>query len=326
MVSSVQKILIGAIIRSQAQSLEVALIMDFDTLKACLLQRKVKVCRAADILIAVHRVVAVCLIQCRGAFLIGIIHLALVRKEMAEPVILSTIFIDGLLDASGNRNLVVQLDDLFSTFDDPRQNAFTGIIKQVLTVIFDVALAGDFRIERNDDQATPDTIIGRTDTRQVVGVQHQRVARLEGERVFILFLRKHIIGGAELLDGGIVQAGAFLHFCCNEQTLAFDLGHFRFDISAASNSQRVCGDIAAVKAQHTRDRIPEGGLTVSAIAVGNNQRFHINLADSSQTANHLHIVNQGLVTLENQVQTVQPDLLTFLARRYRGDFSDEVLR
>lgn len=146
----------------------------------------------------------------------------------------------------------------------------------------------------------------------MVGIQHQRVARLEGERVFILFLRKYIVGGAELLDGGVVQAGAFLHFRCNEQTLAFDLCHFRLDISAASNGQSVSRDIAAVKAQHTRDRIPEGGFTVSAIAVGNNQRFHINLADSSQTANHLYIANQGLVALENQVQTVQPDLLTFL--------------
>lgn len=204
MVLSVQEIFISAIISSQAQALKVALVMDLDTLEACLLQRKVEVSRAADILVAVHRVVAVCLIQCRGAFLIGVIHLALVRKEMAEPVILIAIFIDGLLDASGNRNLVVQLDDLFGTFDDPRQNAFTGIIKQVLTVIFDVALAGDFRIEWNDDQTTPDTIIGRTDTRQVVGVQNQRVTRLEGERILILFLRKYIVGGTELLDGGVV--------------------------------------------------------------------------------------------------------------------------
>lgn len=147
---------------------------------------------------------------------------------------------------------------------------------------------------------------------QVVGTQHQRVTRFEGERVLVLFLCKHIIGGAELLDGGVVQTGAFLHFCCNEQTLAFDLSHFRLDVSAASNGQRVCRDVAAVKAQHTGDRIPEGGLTITAIAVGNNQRFHVNLADSSQTADHLHIVDQGLVTLENQVEAVQPNLLTFL--------------
>ena len=151
MVLSVQEIFISAIISSQAQALKVALVMDLDTLKASLLQRKVEVSRAADILIAVHRVVAVCLIQCRRAFLIGIIHLALVCKKMTEPVILSAIFIDGLLDASRHRNLVVQLDDLFGTFDDPRQNAFPGVIKQVLTVIFNVAFAGDFRIERNDD-------------------------------------------------------------------------------------------------------------------------------------------------------------------------------
>ena len=182
MVLSVQEILISAVISSQAQALKVALVMDLDTLEASLLQRKVEVSRTADILVAVHRVVAVCLIQCRGAFFIGVIHLALVRKEMSEPVILIAIFIDGLLDTSGNRNLVVQLDDLFGSFDDPRQNAFTGIIKQVFTVILDVSFPGNLGIERNDDQTTPDTIIGCADTRQVVGVQNQRVTRFEGER------------------------------------------------------------------------------------------------------------------------------------------------
>ena len=118
---SVQEILISAVISSQAQTLKVALVMDLDTLKACFLQRKVEVSRAADILVAVHRVVAVCLIQCRGAFLIGVIHLALVRKEMSEPVILIAIFIDGLLDTSGT-GICSQFDDL-GTFDDPRQNA-----------------------------------------------------------------------------------------------------------------------------------------------------------------------------------------------------------
>ena len=48
------------------------------------------------------------------------------------------------------------------------------------------------------------------------------MTRLEGEWVLIFFLHKHIICRAELLHGGVVQAGAFLHFPCNEQTLAFD--------------------------------------------------------------------------------------------------------
>ena len=48
------------------------------------------------------------------------------------------------------------------------------------------------------------------------------MTRLEGEWVLIFFLHKHIICRAELLHGGIVQSSAFLHFRCNEQTLAFD--------------------------------------------------------------------------------------------------------
>lgn len=107
--------------------------MDLDTLEACLLQRKVEVSRAADILVAVHRVVAVCLIQCRGAFLIGVIHLALVRKEMAEPVILIAIFIDGLFDASGNRNLVVEKIWCYSYCTSNKQDNFNKlsfIVKQ----------------------------------------------------------------------------------------------------------------------------------------------------------------------------------------------------
>ncbi len=58
-VLSVQEIFISAIISSQAQAFKVALVMDLDTLEASLLQRKVEVSRAADILVAVHRVVAV---------------------------------------------------------------------------------------------------------------------------------------------------------------------------------------------------------------------------------------------------------------------------
>lgn len=62
-VLSVQKIFISAIISSQAQTIKVALVVDLDTLKASLLQRKVEICCAADILIAVQRVIAICLIQ-----------------------------------------------------------------------------------------------------------------------------------------------------------------------------------------------------------------------------------------------------------------------
>ena len=109
---------------------------------------------------------------------------------MSEPVVLAAIFIDGLRHAVRYRNLVVQRDDFFGSFDDPCQYAFTGIFIQVLTVIFDVGFALDLGVERNHDKPAPDTIIGGGDAGQVVCIQHQRVAGLEGKRVFILFLRK----------------------------------------------------------------------------------------------------------------------------------------
>ena len=57
-----QKIIKIAVVFFQAQALKETLVVDLDSLKACLFQRKVEVCRAADILVAVQRVVAVGLI------------------------------------------------------------------------------------------------------------------------------------------------------------------------------------------------------------------------------------------------------------------------
>ena len=101
----------------------------------------------------------------------------------------------------------------------------------------------------------------------MVGVQHQRVARLKRERVFVLLLREHIIRRAELLDRGIVQTGTFLHLGSDEEPLALDLRHLRLDIPAAAHGQGVGRDVAAVQPQHTGHRIPESALSVPAISV-----------------------------------------------------------
>lgn len=299
--------------------------MHLNAVKASLLQRKIKVSRAAHKFVAVCRVVPVGLIQRRGAFPVGRIHLAAVFQKMPEPVILASVFVDCLLHTGGQRNLVILLDDLFGTLDNPRENAVTGIGIQVLTVILDVALALNLGIERDDDKATPDAIVGCADAGQMVGVQHKGVAGLEGERVFVLFLRKNVISGAELLDGGIIQTGTFLHLSSNQKTLALDLSHFRLDVSAAADRQGICGDVATVQTQHAGDDIPKGGLTVPTIAVGNDECLDVNLADSSQTANHLHIVDELLIILENLVKAVLPELLALYTGRHRGDFCDEVL-
>lgn len=123
-----------------------------------------------------------------------------------------------------------------------------------------------------------------------------------------------------MLDGGIIQTGTLLHLGSNQKALALDLGHFGLDVSAAANRQRISGDVAAIQTQYTGDDIPEGGLTVPAIAVGNDEGLDVNLADSSQTANHLHIIDELLIVLEDKVKAVLPDMLTLYTGRHRGDF------
>ena len=148
----------------------------------------------------------------------------------------------------------------------------------------------------------------------MIGVKHQCVARLEGERVLVFLFCKDIISGAELLDGGIVQTSTFLHLSCNKKSFSFDLSHFRFDVSAASNSERICRNVTGVKTEHSGDSIPEGGLTIASITVGNDECFHIDLADSSQTTNHLNIIDEFLITLKDEVKAVQPNLLALVVR------------
>lgn len=87
--------------------------------------------------------------------MVTVAGLALVLHEVTEPVVLAPVFVDGRLYAGRDRNLVVQVDDLFGTLDDPRQYAFPSIVIEVLAVVLDVALAGNLGVERDDDEPTP---------------------------------------------------------------------------------------------------------------------------------------------------------------------------
>ena len=140
------------------------------------------------------------------------------------------------------------------------------------------------------------------------------MAGLEGERVLVFLFCEDIIGGAELLDGGIVQTSTFLHLGSNEESFTLDLSHFRFDVSAASDGERICRNVTGVKTEHSGDGIPEGGLTIAPITVGNDECLHIDLADSSQTTNHLNIIDEFLIALKDEVKAVQPNLLSLVVR------------
>ena len=127
------------------------------------------------------------------------------------------------------------------------------------------------------------------------------MAGREGKRIFVLFLCEHIVRGAELLDGGVVEPCAFLHLRSDEQALALGLGQLRLDVPPAADRQGIRRDVAAVQAEHTGDGIPEGRLTVPATAVGDDQGFHVDLANDGESADHLDVIDQLLVMAKDQV-------------------------
>ena len=152
------------------------------------------------------------------------------------------------------------------------------------------------------------------------------MARREAEGVLVFLFRKDIVHGTELLDGGIVQPCAFLHFGSNEQTLALDLSHLRLHIAAASEGQCVGRDIAAVQAKDTGHGVPEGRLAVATTAICDDEGFDLNLANGGETTDHLYIVDEFPVAAENGVQAVEPYLFAPITGRNGSGLGDEVLR
>ena len=222
--------------------------------------------------------------------------------------------------------MIAGINDLFCPFDYPRKNAFSGIVVKIVSEIFNVVFAFDFGIERNDDQPAPDTVVRGRDSRQVVGIQNERVTRGKAERIFVFLLGKNVIGGAELFDRGVIEPCTLLHFCRNQKPFALGFCHFRLDIPSAANGQGVSGDVSAVKPQNLSNGVPKGGFSVAAAAVCDDECLQEYLADGGKTAYHLHIVNEFPVVAENKVQTVLPYLCAFSAGGDGGHLGNEVLR
>ena len=83
---------------------------------------------------------------------------------------------------------------------------------------------------------------------------------------------------------------------------------------------------ATTAAQHMGQGVPEGGFAVAAIAIGNDERFHKHLSHGDHSGNLLHIVNQLLVTAEEQVQGILPQRFSVFARLHGGHLRDKVIR
>ena len=100
-----QKIIKIAVVLLQAKALKETLPLDSNPLISGILQSKVEVCSAANILVRIKAVIPVRLIQSRGAFLILRSDIAFILNEMSEPVSLGAVFIDGFLYAGRDRIL-----------------------------------------------------------------------------------------------------------------------------------------------------------------------------------------------------------------------------
>ena len=135
----------------------------------------------------------------------------------------------------------------------------------------------------------------------MVGIEHDGMAGRIGKGILILFLRRHIVRGAQLLYDGGVQAGTLLKLGGNQHALTLGLRQLRTHVPLAANGQSIGGNIAAVGAEHMSQGIPESGFTVAAIAIGNDERFHEHLSHGDHSGDLLHIVNQLLVAAEEQV-------------------------
>ena len=114
----------------------------------------------------------------------------------------------------------------------------------------------------------------------MIRVKHEGVARHKAERVLVLFLRIDLVRGTELLDVGCGKAHCFLQLGCNNEPLALGFGQLRLHVSLASDGQGISGHIAAIGTQHTGERIPEGGFTVAAFAISDDQGLDADLSDS----------------------------------------------
>ena len=200
----------------------------------------------------------------------------------------------------------IMLDNIRRTFNDPGQNGTASVPEKKVAVILDVARAFDLRVERDDDQPPPDARILGTDLGKMIGIKHNCMAGRIGEGVLVLFLRRHIIRGAELFYDGRVQPGAFLQLGSDQHPFSLGFSQFRAHITLAAHGQGVGGNIPAVRAQHMSQGIPEGGFSVSPVAISNDERFHEHFSHSNQTGNLLHVVNQLLVAAEEQLQGIFP--------------------
>ena len=93
-----------------------------------------------DILVGIDAVVSVCLVECAGTFVEPRTDLTSPIKEVAEPVVLAAVIVNGFLDAAGDRDFVIQVYDFLCALDHPGQNTFACVLIEVIAILSSGAL------------------------------------------------------------------------------------------------------------------------------------------------------------------------------------------
>ena len=131
---------------------------------------------------------------------------------------------------------------------------------------------------------------------------------------------KNRVGRAQLLHHAGIQPHALLQLCRKNHPFSFQFRHLWLHVASAIDRQGIGGNVSAVTAENLVDDIPERTLAVATVPVGNQQGFLIHLSNQTQAAHLLHIVNQALVTAEEQLQCIVPQGHALLAWNNRRHF------
>ena len=158
---------------------------------------------------------------------------------MGKPIAVITVFFDSCLHTIGQFEAEIVPDCLLRTLYDPSEYVGSGILLEIPRVVLDVAFPGNGSIEGNHNQTPPDARIHRADTRQMVRIKHQRVARREIEWRLVLLFPLDLVRGTQLLDRRCREPHPFLKLGSNQEPLAFDFGDFRLHVSPTAHGQRV---------------------------------------------------------------------------------------
>ena len=150
--------------------------------------------------------------------------------------------------------------------------------------------------------------------------------RHEFERILVFFFAAHFIGRAELFQDRCREPDAFFHFGGDDHPLPFQFRHLRTDVPFAACRQGIGRDATAIAAKDPGQRVPVSRFAVAAIAVRDDQGFHIDFADGHKATDFLCIIDERRIAGKELLDSLFPDSFPFAAWVNGSTFRDEIRR